>query len=141
MDLHALFKVKIDFASSHMVFPHVIEAILAVLLVLIVATRWRRIAVAVTSGPVWPIGIDKVRFFGTLVLTTAYFLAMPVVGDLRPNTGIGFLLASIPYMMAISVLYLHDRRPRQLVHALLSALIGPSIVWLVLSRLFNITLP
>jgi hypothetical protein len=141
MDIASLLKVKIDFATSHVIFPHIIEAILAILLVVILAVRWPRIVAAVGSGPVWPLGIDKLRFFGTIAITVVYFLAMPAIGDRFPNTGLGFYFASIPYVLAISVLYLHDWRPRPLAYALANAVIAPTIVWYVLANVFNISLP
>ncbi len=140
MDLHSLLQVKIDFATSQNVFPHIIEVVLAILLVIVVATRWRKI-VATVSGPPWPIGIDQVRFFGTLVLTLIYFLAMPVIGNQFPNTGLGFYFASIPYVLAIGLLYVHNRTRRKLIYVVLNAVIAPTFVWYVFSNLFNISLP
>jgi hypothetical protein len=140
MDLHSLLQVKIDFATSQNVFPHIMEVVLAILLVIVVATRWQRIVAAV-SGPPWPIGIDQLRFFGTLVLTIVYFLAMPVVGDQFPNTGLGFYFVSIPYVLAIGLLYVHNWRRRTIIFVVLNAVIAPTFVWFVFSNLFNISLP
>lgn len=141
MDLKSLLRVKIDFATSQLVFPHIIEVVLAVLFVVVVAVRWRSIAAAVTRGPVWPVGIDTVRFFGTLFGTIIYFMAMPAIGDRFPNTGLGFYLASIPYIFAMSMLYLHDWRARPVIYAAINAVIAPTVVWYVLANIFNISLP
>jgi hypothetical protein len=140
MNLHSLLQVKINFATSQNVFPHIIEVVLAILFVMVIATRWRRILAAV-GGPPWPIGIDQIRFFGTLALTIIYFLAMPVVGDQFPNTGLGFYFASIPYILAIGLLYLHNWTRRTIIYVVLNAVIAPTIVWYVLANLFNISLP
>lgn len=141
MDLNSLLKVKIDFATSQLVFPHIIEAILAILLVIVIAVRWRRIAAAVAGGPPWPIGIDNLRFFGTIFATIGYFLAMPAIGNHFPNTGLGFLCGSIPYLLLMSLLYLHDWRPRPIIYAAANALIAPTLIWYVLGNVFNISLP
>lgn len=141
MNFQSLLKVKVDFATSHLIFPHIIEVILALLLIAIVMVRWRQIAAAVSGGPIWPLGIDHARFFGTIAGTIVYFLAMPEVGDQFPNTGLGFLFCSIPYVLGLSLLYLRDRISRHLIYAALNAVIAPTIVWYVMSNLFNISLP
>lgn len=141
MDTKSLLSVKVDFATSHLFFPHIIEGILAILLVIIFATRWRTIQAALSKGPIWPFGIDQYRFFGTVICTVIYFVTMPLIGYQFPNTGLGFLFASIPYVFLIGVLYLHDRHPRQLVYAAINAVIAPTIVWYLLSNVFNISLP
>lgn len=141
MDTQSLLSVKINFATSQNFFPHIIEGILAILLVVIFATRWRAIHAALSKGPLWPLGIDQYRFFGTVICTVIYFVAMPFIGYQFPNTGLGFLFASIPYVFLIGILYLHSPRPRQLVYAAINAVVAPTIVWYLLSNVFNISLP
>ena len=48
--------------------------------------------------------MNKVRFFGTIAITVAYFLLMVPVGNLWPNTGLGFLICSIPYVFLTGAL-------------------------------------
>ncbi|WP_158259859.1 tripartite tricarboxylate transporter TctB family protein [Phyllobacterium phragmitis] len=141
MNLASFPNVSIDFATSHLVFPMLVSILLGLLLVAILATRWRTIWGAFTTGPYWPAGIDQLRFFGTIALTVLYFLAMPQIGDLFPNEGYGFLIASIPFLFLMSLLYLHRRSRRQIVIAAINAAIAPTVVWYLLSTVFNLTLP
>ncbi|MCP5298262.1 MAG: tripartite tricarboxylate transporter TctB family protein [Chromatiaceae bacterium] len=145
MNLSELFEVRIVFEQSHLFFPRIIHWLLLFMLVLIAvfqgipyyrAVRAGRKTLPFTSGP-----FDATRFFGTLILTVAYFVAMPYVGDLFPNTGLGFLLMSIPYMFVLSWLYLHERDRSHLLRIGINSIVAPVIAWYVLARLFNITLP
>ncbi|YBV95066.1 tripartite tricarboxylate transporter TctB family protein (plasmid) [Phyllobacteriaceae bacterium JZ32] len=133
--------VSINFETSHLVFPTLISILLGILLVAILATHWRAIWGALTTGPYWPSGIDHLRFFGTVALTVLYFLAMPEIGDLFPNEGYGFLIASIPFLFLMSLLYLHQRTRRYVVIAAINAAVAPTVVWYMLSTVFNLTLP
>ena len=140
-----LLQVSIDFAQSHLFFPRIIHWLLLIMLVLIALfqgipyyreVRAGRKSLPFTSGP-----FDAPRLFGTIALTIAYFLSMSYVGDLFPNTGLGFLFMSIPYMFALSLLYLHQRNRRHLLRVTVNAFIAPVVAWYVLAKLFNITLP
>ena len=141
MEFSSLTKVKINFATSHLVFPHIMLGLVAILLVLVLITRRQKILAAISDGPYWPMGIDHVRFFGTIIFTVVYFTAMPIVGDIFPNTGMGFYLMSIPYIVATGVLYLRERSRRKLLYVGLNAIITPTFVWFTLSTFFNVTLP
>ena len=141
MSLDSLLRVTIDFKTSHLLFPIIIGTLLAVLFLAILATQWRSIGATLATRPAWPAGIDQMRFFGTIALTIVYFLTMPPLGDLYPNTGFGFAVCSIPYLFALGALYLHHRGPRQLLAVGLNAVIAPLVVWYLFSELFNISLP
>lgn len=136
-----LTQVTIDFDSSHLVFPTLIGAMLCALGLAIVITRRGRIA---SAGAYWS-GIfermDKVRFLGALGLTILYFLLMVPVGDIWPNTGLGFLISSIPYVMATGLLFMHDRPLRSVLVMLAIALIAPTLVWYLFTEIFFLTLP
>jgi hypothetical protein len=145
MSIWDLFKVKIVFEQSHLFFPRIIHWLLLIMFLTIVVFQGIPYLREVRAGrkqlPFVGAPFDHLRFFGTIILTLAYFLLMPEVGDYFPNTGLGFLLMSIPYILALSLLYLHQRDPRHLLMAVLNAVVAPTIAWYVLARLFNITLP
>ena len=142
MDLTDLPRVTIDFDRSHVVFPTLVAVLLGLLLVAVLVARRRDVAAALGGGIRVGAGrIDWLRFGGTLLLTIAYFFAMDAIGRALPNRGLGFLFASVPYVAAMSLLYLHGRSARALLIVAANAIIAPLFVWLVLSRLFNITLP
>ena len=143
--LLALLKVEVDFETSHLLFPTIIEWVLLALGLAIVATHGRRWAAAWReAAPVerrrWP--VDTRRLVGCLVLTVVYFAAMePVGAAVRPNSGIGFLLTSWAYVFALSWLFVRERTRRKTVAMTLNALVTPTLVWLVFAHLFRITLP
>lgn len=136
-----LLSVSINFETSHLLFPKLIGAVLALLGLAILISHRRAIA---HSGAMWAqtlASMDKPRFFGTLALTVVYFLLMVPVGDRWPNTGLGFLICSIPFVAAISVLYMHERDARSLIPALIVAVAAPTIVWWLFTYVFALTLP
>lgn len=140
-----LLKVQIDFDQSHLLFPTIIEWVLAGLALAIVATHGRRWLAQWRESPLlarmrgWQ--IDKRRLFGCLILTPVYFAAMEPVGSIHPNVGVGFLLTSWVYGFALSWLFVHDNTRRKTLLMALNALITPTIVWFVFAHLFRITLP
>ncbi|MGV2114377.1 tripartite tricarboxylate transporter TctB family protein [Agrobacterium salinitolerans] len=136
-----LTRVKVDFATSHLIFPTVIGAILALLAVAILFTEYRNI---LASGPMWRqtlAKMDKLRFFGTLVLTIVYFSLMVPVGDIWPNTGLGFLICSVPFILAIGLLYMHERRVRDIIPLAIVAIVAPVSIWWLFNDVFFLTLP
>ena len=136
-----LTSVTIDFETSHLVFPTLIGIVLVILGLAILVTRRHEIAGA---GAYWRdmLGrMDKVRFLGTVALTIGYFLLMVPVGNIWPNTGLGFLLCSVPYVFLTGFLFLHERGPRQIVPVLVTALVAPTLVWWLFTDLFFLTLP
>ena len=136
-----LTKVTIDFQSSHLVFPTLIGSVLLVLGLAIVLTRWRAIAGA---GQYWSQAVaatDKPRFFGTIVLTLVYFLLMVPVGDVWPNTGMGFLICSIPFVALSGLLYLRERTRSAVIVLGVVSVAAPVLVWWVFAHVFFLTLP
>lgn len=137
----SLTQVTIDFATSHLIFPKLIGGILALLGLTIALTRWPAIS---GSGAMWRrtfAALDKARFFGTLALLVVYFTLMEPVGSLWPNTGLGFLLCSIPFVFLSGVIFLHQRSPRAMVPLALVSVVIPSVIWWLFSDIFFLTLP
>lgn len=136
-----LTQVTLDFETSHLLFPTLIAVLLA-LLGLAIAVRERKNILA--CGPYWT-GIfarmDKPRFLGTLVCTLLYFSLMEPVGNVWPNTGLGFLLCSIPFVFCTGLLFLHERNLRNVLPLAAIALSIPTLVWWLFTDLFFLTLP
>jgi putative tricarboxylic transport membrane protein len=141
----SLLKVHIDFKTSQTFFPTIVLWVLGVLLLLIFIVHGipylrdlrsgkRRLTLSLAH-------LDKLRFFGTLVLTVVYFLLMDYVGKFFPNTGLGFLFVSIPFIFVLSLLYTHGIDRRKLIAIALNAVVAPGVAWYVLAKLFNISLP
>ncbi len=136
-----LTKVTIDFQSSHLLFPIIIGCVLAVLGLAIVIRERSRIAV---SGDHWRnifSQMNKFQFFGTLALTLAYFSLMVPVGDYWPNTGLGFLLCSIPFVFLAGLQFMHTRTARSVLILALVAVCVPSLIWWLFTEIFFLTLP
>ncbi len=133
--------VSVNFETSHLIFPTLIGSILALLGLAILIVHRREIA---GSGAMWRAhlrAMDRPRFFGTLGLVLVYFLAMVPVGDVWPNTGLGFLLCSIPFVFLSGLLFMHDRSAKPVAVLALVALIAPSLVWWLFTNVFSLTLP
>jgi len=136
-----LTKVTVDFDTSHLLFPTLVACVLGALGLAIVI-RERRALLA--TGAYWKgvlSQIDKLRFFGTLVLTLAYFSLMVPVGNIWPNTGMGFLICSIPFVFLSGLLFMHDRSVRQSIPLALVSVVAPTFVWWLFTYPFFLTLP
>lgn len=137
--------VSIDFETSHLFFPTIIHWVLAVLFIMIVVFRLAPFLAAVRRGertlPIVSEPMDKFRLVGTLVLIVAYFYLMAVVGNLFPYTGYGFLFVSMAFLFLMSMMYMHTRTRRKVITAGVTAIVAPSLAWLVFAKLFYITLP
>ena len=140
-----LLSIKIDFPQSHMFFPKIIMWLLLLLFVLIAILYGRQFVKDVREGrrslKFFEENYDKIRLFGTIGAVIIYFILMDYVGTLFPNTGLGFLLVSIPFMMSLSFLYVHDLSKKKTIIILLNSIIAPVSAWYILGNLFNITLP
>lgn len=133
--------VTIDFGTSHLIFPTIIAVILS-LLGLAIALRHRSALIAAPRS--WcrlVTSINKTRFGGTLVLTLIYFSSMEPIGAIWPNTGLGFLLCSIPYVFAIGVLFMRERTLPGFFALGAVAFCAPFVVWWLFTDLFFLTLP
>lgn len=139
------FSVSIDFETSHLFFPSIIHWLLAILFVSVLVFKVVPFMAAVRRGekalPILGESRDNFRFFGTLVLIAAYFYLMSVVGELFPYTGYGFLFVSVPFLLLMSLMYMHTWTRRKVITAVINAVVAPTLVWLILAKVFYITLP
>lgn len=137
----SLTSVTIDFDTSHLIFPTLIAVILGVLGLAIVIRDRHRIA---TAGSYWRrtfAEMDRVRFFGTLILVLLYFSLMLPIGDFRPNTGMGFLTCSVVFVFLSGLLFMHDRDLKQIIPLAIVAVVAPTFVWWLFTYPFFLTLP
>lgn len=144
--LSDMLKVQVDFNQSHLLFPSLVQWLLFFLLLLMAVVYGpaylakARAARAAAASPARP-QVDWVRLGGFLALTVVWFFVMEPVGRLLPNTGIGFLLASIPYGVALSWLFVHDIDRHKWMLIGISSVATPLVVWAVFAYVFQITLP
>ncbi|MEJ8475359.1 tripartite tricarboxylate transporter TctB family protein [Roseibium algae] len=137
----SLTQVTINFETSHLLFPSLIAAVLGLLGLAILIRDRRRIAGSVRYWGDVLSRMDKMRFLGTITLTLIYFSLMVPVGNIWPNTGMGFLICSVPFVFLVGLLLMHDRAPRSLIPMVLTALIGPTFVWWLFTYPLFLTLP
>ena len=136
-----LTRVQVDFATSHLIFPTLIGVVLLILGAAILITQRGSV---LASSAMWRetfARMDKLRFFGGLALTVLYFSLMVPVGEIWPNTGMGFLVCSIPFVALTGILFMHERTLRGVVPVLVVAIAGPLLVWWLFSDIFFLTLP
>lgn len=135
--------VTIDFAQSHQYFPNIIITLISVLGLYIAVTNFRPVMRAIRTGryQFFVKNADFFRLLATLALMPAYFWLMDAIGTVLPNMGLGFLLASIPFVLAMSLLYCHEKTRRNLIMIVANALIAPTVVWVVLYHLFLVSMP
>jgi hypothetical protein len=141
----SILAVTIDFDQSHLFFPRIIMCLLLLLLAIIAVLYGRKFFQDIRAGRrhvrFFQENYDKIRLFGTIIGVVIYFVLMDYVGTLFPNTGLGFLLVSIPFMLFLSLLYVHDLDRKKTIIILLNSTIAPLTAWYILGNLFNITLP
>lgn len=135
--------VVIDFDTSHLFFPRIVISLLLILGLVIVVSYFRPVMQAIRAGryQFFVKNADFFRLLMTFALIPAYFWGMDAVGALLPNMGLGFLLASIPFVFLMSMLYCHDMTRRNLIIIVSNAVITPTFVWGVLYHLFAVSMP
>ncbi|OCX62250.1 hypothetical protein BFP70_14340 [Thioclava sp. SK-1] len=136
-----LTRVTINFDTSHLLFPTLIGCVLGLLALAIVIRDRKSVLNAHRHWAQVMRATDKPRFFGTLALTILYFSLMVPVGDIWPNTGMGFLLCSIPFVALTGLLFMHDRSLKHALPMLIVSVVAPLIVWWLFTDLFYLTLP
>ncbi len=139
-----LLRVEVDFSQSHLLFPTIVGWLLVVLLVAVLIVYRREWLPRVTGsgGARRRQPVDLRRLLGCLVVTTVYFAAMEPVGRaVAPNTGVGFLLCSIVFGVALSRLFVHDIDRRKWLAIGASSVATPLFVWAIFAYVFRITLP
>ncbi|UTW00019.1 tripartite tricarboxylate transporter TctB family protein [Marinomonas rhizomae] len=135
--------VVIDFDTSHLFFPRIVISLLLILGLVIVVSYFRPVMQAIRAGryQFFVKNADFFRLLMTFALIPAYFWGMDAIGTMLPNMGLGFLLASIPFVFLMSMLYCHDMTRRNLIIIVSNAVITPTFVWGVLYHLFAVSMP
>lgn len=135
-----LLTLDIAFDSYHLVVPYFIGTLLAIVLLAISVKKvivGARSAAGGSAGEGWKIrffdpGFDRTKLFGALGLTVVYVVLLDPLG---------FLLSSVLFIVAISLVLRPVFTRRALIGVGLSALLTPTLIWLVFGQLFDITLP
>jgi hypothetical protein len=143
--IYSLFNISIDFSNVQWFFPKIISALLVITFFLVIIKKRSSILAGIKQGTHSLSGRNKDfhrgRVFGTILLIAIYFYGMNAIGNLFPNTGYGFLLASIPFTFLLSLLYVDTVTLTRIMFLLVNAIISPCIIWLLFGRLFSLPLP
>lgn len=129
--------LDIAFNDYHLVFPVAIGTLLAVLLV---AIGVKAMIARLREGNdkerqrfrFFDQGFDRKKLFGSLVCMVLYALLL---------APLGFLVASILFILAVSLIYNPTSKKRMLAGITANAICTPLVIWLVFGQLFDITLP
>lgn len=69
------------------------------------------------------------------------FLSNGCSGQSIPLYRVWFLFVSILFVLLMSLMYMHKWTKKSLIIVVINAVVAPSLVWLILAKLFAITLP
>jgi hypothetical protein len=135
--MNDFFTLDVEFSNYHLVFPVAIGTILLALLVIISV---KALATRLRSGPrssrpsvrAADQGRDRKKLFGASACLLVYVMLL---------TPLGFLLSSVLFVVAISLVFRPTKDRRVLTGVAASAIGTPLAIWLVFGQLFDITLP
>lgn len=131
-------KVSIIHSTSHTVFPKIVLGILIFLGIILViqgllkARQANRRFISLKDRRFFVDGHDRTKLLGTLIGLVLYIVLMPILG---------FIPASILFMLYFNVLYSARWSKKDLAAHLAVAAVETMSVWFVFGYLFEITLP
>ncbi|MFC3040763.1 tripartite tricarboxylate transporter TctB family protein [Virgibacillus xinjiangensis] len=130
------FTLDMSYSTYHLVFPRIIWSILiligAVLLLSNLIKRTKEGRLTNFHFRFFTENYDKVKFYGTIVLLVVYAAILE---------RIGFVPASIIFMLLITLLYIGNIRRKSIIISITNSLATTIVVWYVFGQLFDITLP
>lgn len=145
---NGLFSINIDFATSHLFFPRIMIWIIIFLAVIIGAKelikklRDGSLKESLKGFRFFEENYDRLKLFGSIIFVAVYFFLMDFIGRFFPNEGLGFLIASILFMFAMSFLLVGKGNFRKhRISILISSLVTPLAAWILFAKVFFITLP
>jgi hypothetical protein len=131
------FKLEVQYSTSHLFFPKIVIAILAILAAIIVAKnvviRARNKQPAIKTA--WKFFIpdaDLFMLFGSFALFILYILALDFLG---------FLVSSLIFIFLFNLLFCRTFKRKSVLVSLGISLISCVSVWYLFSVVFNISLP
>lgn len=147
-----LFKLDYKYSTSHLVVPQIVAGILVFLAVLLMIQRALRCRkegkrfIDLKGFRLFEKGYSKVKFWGSLIILTAYFFFMDKLHFL-PASLIFIFLLNLLYDGSISIPALLGKAQGPVVRVkplLMSAVITMVFsvgIWYLFGDIFNITLP
>ena len=132
-----LFRIKVVYSTSHLLFPKIIIAILIILAVImliqrIVDTKKNNKPFLNKEFKFFNEDCDKVKLAGSAVLLVAYCFAMNFIG---------FIAGSIIFISLFHILYAEKRTLKRILTSIGISTVETLLVWYVFSQLLYVTLP
>ncbi len=131
------FRIKVVYSTSHLLFPKIVIAILAILLVIMIIQRF--IETKKENKPFinkdfkfFKEDYDKLKLAGSAVLLVAYCAAMNYLG---------FVAGSIIFISLFHILYAEKRTLKRILISIGISTAETLLVWYVFAQLLYVTLP
>lgn len=131
------FKVKIVYSTSHLLFPKIVIAILAILFVIMMIqrfldTRKKNKPFINKEFKFFDKDCDKFKLAGSTILLIAYCFALSLIG---------FIAGSIIFISLFHILYAEKRTLKRILISIGISTGETLIVWYIFANLLYVTLP
>ncbi len=137
-----MLNVSIDFAESHWFFPKIVITCIVIVLAVILVKERKTIAQSIAGFSFKSlINHENYKAYIFVALISVYILLMEALGEVFPNTGYAFLIATVPLLFVIPLLIEKELTKRKITIMAINAVISPIVAWVVLGQMFGITLP
>ncbi len=132
-----LFRIKVVYSTSHLLFPKIIITILIILAVImliqrIVDTKKNNKPFFNKEFKFFDKDCDKVKLAGSAILLIAYCFAMNFIG---------FIAGSIIFISLFHILYAEKRTLKRILTSIGISTVETLLVWYVFAQLLYVTLP
>lgn len=132
-----LFRIKVVYSTSHLLFPKIIIAILIILAVImliqhIVETKKDNKPFFNKNFKFFNEDCDKVKLAGSAILLVAYCFAMNYIG---------FVIGSIIFISLFHILFAEKRTLKRIIISIGISVIETFLVWYIFAKLLYVTLP
>ena len=135
--MDSIFRLRVQYSTSHWFFPKIVIGILIVLAVIIAAKnviiRVRdKQPIIKTDWKFFVPGADLFMLFGSLALFILYAWTLKILG---------FLVSSLIFIFLFNLLFCRTREKKSILVSLVVSVISCVVVWYLFSVVFNISLP
>ena len=132
-----LFRIKVVYSTSHLLFPKIIITVLAILAVIlliqrIVDTKKNNKPFFNKDFKFFNEDCDKMKLAGSAILLVTYCVAMNYIG---------FVVASIIFISLFHILYAEKRTLKRIMVSIGISVVETLLVWYVFANLLYVTLP
>lgn len=132
-----LFKIKMVYSTSHMLFPKIIIGILVILGSILLIQKIMKIVkskekISFKGKKFFEEDYDKLKFWGAIVLLAVYIFILDKIG---------FIASSIICIFLFNLLFTGTLKKKPMIISAVISVVTTMSIWYVFGVLFNITLP